>query len=35
MSVGDIIVLSLLVGAGLFGIIGAIYIIVKYEMGGY
>lgn len=35
MSVGDIIVLSLLGGAGLFGIIGLIYMIVKYKMGGY
>lgn len=35
MSAGDIIVLSLLGGAGLFGIIGLIYMIAKYKMGGY
>ncbi len=35
MSVGDIIVLSLLGGGGLFVIVGTIYMIVKYKMGGY
>jgi len=34
MTVGDIIVLVLLIGAGLFGIIGTIYMIVKYKIKG-
>lgn len=35
MSIGDIIVLVLLGGAGLFGVIGLIYMTFKYKMGGY
>lgn len=35
MIVGDILVLVLLGGAGLFCIIGLIYMKVKYKMGGY
>lgn len=35
MTIGDIIVLLLLGGSGLFGIIGTIYMIVKYKITGY
>lgn len=35
MTIGDIIVLVLLIGAGLFGIIGTIYINIKYKITGY
>lgn len=35
MKLGDIIVLAILGGAGLFGIIGLIYMTLKYKMGGY
>lgn len=35
MTIGDIIVLILLISAGLFGITSTIYINVKYKMTEY